>query len=480
MHNRSSLLAFVLLTLVFIEGYIVLAYELIALRLVVPYAGSGANSSSIIIAAVLLPLALGYQSGGLFKNKTRTFRQKLLLNFSLALPFLVLGASYLFLDIFFKALITIGIHNPLMQISIYSTFFIMPPVYWLGQTVPLITNFYRKAHIPALTGRILLISTLGSLLGSLFTTLVLMSYIGVHRTAFIVAVLLIILVMAISKKKHILRLTYMGVIGLLCYGLNSTYFINKKRIHSFNQYNLVQTQDEADSHMRYFMLNGKAAGAYNTDTGDKLYYIQHIEDYYLKPLAKVTEHPLDILVLGGGGMTLGSDDTENYYSYVEIDPHLEDVTEKHLLKKPLTPNKKFIPLPIRQFLATNTQKYDLIVLDINDWENVPAHLMTEEFFLDVKKVLKNKGIFVAMFLSTAEPSSDFARNISATLARSLFPFNRYPAHTISNGLGYDFKDTFLDTVIHVYYKEHDIEVAPYNDLKNRAYFDSFKQIKSSN
>ncbi len=103
--------------------------------------------------------------------------------------------------------------------------------------------------------------------------------------------------------------------------------------------------------------------------------------------------------------------------------------------------------------------------------------MTEEFFLDVKKMLKNKGIFVAMFLSSAEPSSNFARNISATLARSLFPFNRYPAHTISNGLGYDFKDTFLDTVIHVYYKEHDIEVAPYNDLKNRAYFDSYKQLR---
>src|ERR1700761_6458590 len=47
-----------------IEGYLVLATELLAIRELIPFVGSGVEVVSIVISAILLPLAWGYYAGG--------------------------------------------------------------------------------------------------------------------------------------------------------------------------------------------------------------------------------------------------------------------------------------------------------------------------------------------------------------------------------------------------------------------------------
>ena len=53
-----------LLGAIAIEGYAVLAVELIAIRQLTPYVGNATDTVAIVIAAVLLPLAFGYEAGG--------------------------------------------------------------------------------------------------------------------------------------------------------------------------------------------------------------------------------------------------------------------------------------------------------------------------------------------------------------------------------------------------------------------------------
>src|SRR4028118_240411 len=53
-----------LLAAIAIEGYAVLAVELLAIRQLTPYVGNATDTVAIAIAAVLLPLALGYEAGG--------------------------------------------------------------------------------------------------------------------------------------------------------------------------------------------------------------------------------------------------------------------------------------------------------------------------------------------------------------------------------------------------------------------------------
>ncbi len=70
--------------LIFAEGYVVLATELLAVRLTIPMVGAGTDTVSIIIAGVLIPLAFGYYAGGNYrarprtKGRGKTLRQKLL------------------------------------------------------------------------------------------------------------------------------------------------------------------------------------------------------------------------------------------------------------------------------------------------------------------------------------------------------------------------------------------------------------------
>jgi len=60
--NRKLVLLFFI---IFLEGYIVLSAELLAIRQTLPFVGSGTDTVSIIIAAVLMPLAFGSILGGM-------------------------------------------------------------------------------------------------------------------------------------------------------------------------------------------------------------------------------------------------------------------------------------------------------------------------------------------------------------------------------------------------------------------------------
>lgn len=52
----------VLFLIIFLEGYVVLASEILAIRQTLPNLGGATDSTAIIIAGVLMPLALGYLS----------------------------------------------------------------------------------------------------------------------------------------------------------------------------------------------------------------------------------------------------------------------------------------------------------------------------------------------------------------------------------------------------------------------------------
>ena len=95
MFSKWSKLTSILFIVIFLEGYIVLASEILAIRQVTSYVGSGADTVSIIIAAVLMPLAFGYYVGGNFKptfNKKGqwiSIRRKLIRNVVIAACFLL-------------------------------------------------------------------------------------------------------------------------------------------------------------------------------------------------------------------------------------------------------------------------------------------------------------------------------------------------------------------------------------------------------
>src|SRR3989338_375459 len=206
MFLKWSKLTIILFIIIFLEGYIVLASEILAIRQVTTYVGSGADTVSIIIAAVLMPLAFGYYVGGNFKprlgrnGKWISVRSKLISNVVIAACFLIPALGTLAIDFFFSMLFQVGISDRILLTSVYSLIFLVVPVFLLGQTVPLISNYISSQKLPLVTAKILFVSTAGSFIGSVVTTIVIMRYFGVNNAVNVIFVLMTFLVVLLSKK----------------------------------------------------------------------------------------------------------------------------------------------------------------------------------------------------------------------------------------------------------------------------------------
>ncbi|HOO81929.1 MAG TPA: fused MFS/spermidine synthase [Alphaproteobacteria bacterium] len=470
---------FALFTLIILEGYVVLSSELIAIRLNLPFVGSGTDTISIIIAAILMPLAFGYHAGGRFKPGNHiifpgfknhiNIREKLIINLLTALIFLLFALSYSFIDLFFNTIYETGFKNRIIATTLYAMLFLVMPVYLLGQTIPLSCNFFKQKKLAKITGKILFCSTLGSFAGAIFSTLVLMSHIGVHNTAIINFFILGLLITLLSRERMSLRIALTWTLILAGVMTNSSQAM--RREHSIvenNQYNTISIIQ--DHNERHLVLNGNMSSMYSDDHR-KYKYVQFIEQIALGPIWNETDNPKDILVIGAGAFTLGYGDKGNHYEYVDIDKSLKDIAEKFILKQPLQNNQTFHPLPARAFLTQTNKKYDVIILDAYQGiASIPEHLITREFFAEIKDHLKDDGKMLGNFAVIPNFKSAFSRNLDNTI-RSVFP--HVSRHSIHDYYAlWQEEDSTITNMIYIYSNNPDTDTKTiYSDLKNRSFLD---------
>lgn len=417
---------FALFLIIFLEGYVVLSTELLAIRQLIPFTGNGTDTVSIIIAAVLMPLAFGYFAGGNFRPGAPgcgTVRKRLLRNIAIASVILSAGLSYEFIEGLFGMIGGLtGLHNRFFLTAVYASLFLVYPVYLLGQTVPLVGNYFPRGRLPVMAGRIMFFSTMGSFAGSVFCTLFLMAFAGVHN-AVIVTVGALALLSLILAKRTMWREPTMVVAALaFAVFLNGEASMKRQNIVNDNIYNTVKIEEDTLQNIRIMRLNNTYSSGINLDSTEPLFpYFKFTEDFFIAPLKQGDWPKHDILVIGAGGFAVGRTDTKNNYIYVDIDPDLKDISEMLFLKEKIGENKKFATMDARAFLRHSRQKFDLIALDIFQGPSLsPEHLVTREFFQQVKDHLKDGGVMVGNYVGSTSYQDDFSQNLDNTL-RSVFP-----------------------------------------------------------
>lgn len=482
--KRTNLLLFLV---IFLEGYVVLSTELLAIRQVMPFVGSGSDTIAIIIAAVLMPLAIGYAMGGKFvphsdsHGQRHTLRNRLLLNLSVSSIILALGLSHATAQVFFSTLIMMGgVFSKPLAASIYGLVFIVLPVFMLGQTVPLISNYFRRQHLSSFAGRILFLSTLGSFAGSVLCTLVLMPNIGVHMTVVVTVGCLALLTLLLSRKIFNRYVALSAVALLLTLGLNSKAVFQRLHIVADDQYMTVEVFSpqnkggEVDESKLIFKINSTwASGLYADKTkADNLFPpLDYIEKQFIYSRPD-NAPPIDILMIGAGGFTLGLKDPKNHYTYLDINPNLQNIAEASFLKEKLGPNKKFIPEEARAYLATSKDKFDLIILDpYQDASGIPLGLVTREFFTEINSALKPGGIMTGNFYIAVNFSDEFSIRLDNTM-RTVFPNLNRQALTGYKGWQQD-KAQYQNVIYSAFKNAMDIK-GVYTDDLNRSYLDKNK------
>lgn len=444
MHKLISQKAVLILLLaVFIGGYSSLSLELIVLRQLSSFVGTTTITVSIVMGSFLAFMSWGYYKGSVESVVWSSLRRQAANDFLLIALLVVLASSYILIDIYFIAFNEAGITSNIIQTALYSLLFLSYGPYLFGKITAMLSR-YLHYRDPNFTGKIMAVDTIGSVLGSLLTTLIIMPFVGVNHTIVVVVVITLSAACFLTRRRN-----YVAILTILLAAVLFNQDKLLKDTYGIIENNAVATvgvHETDNGKSRLLVINGSMSSKISKEHNLNFSYINFINDNFIRTLPE--NETKDILVIGAGGFTVGIDDTRNNYIYVDVDKNLKRITEENFLKKKLSPNKKFVVQDANQFLKESRNKYDIIVLDTySSLQYIPMELVTREYFERAKNNLKEGGILLLNAIVSPNFGDDFAMNLDNTL-RSVFK-NNLRSQVVRNFNAW--KQGTRGNVIYVYY-----------------------------
>lgn len=448
--------------IVFIEGFCSLGAEVIALRRLVPHVGSAIVVTAPTIGLFLLALALGYASGARVSDR---FLPVVARNFLVSALLAGVGLARFTVD---------GLFNVLAPTWLAYLVFIggvLCPLAWLlGQTVPVLTNLMKHTRTGEASGYALYWSTLGSFVGSVSLSLLVMQWLGVSAAVLACAVLLALgsLLLGAGTSLATWHASHTGQTwagaALATAVAVAAYLAPGKGVldTAYADYEVKPLDLPGQTRPRGFMVNNSLASLMD-DSQPPRYarYVQRLRHILLDELAL---SGADILVLGAGGFTLSHQEPANRYTYVDIDPAIRALAEQHFLKQPMTGT--FVADDARRFVRTTDQRFAAVVVDVfSSHTSIPNHLVTAEFWADTRHALLPTGTLLINLILDGRLQSPYARNLLATIESV---YGRCGTEVLH-------KTQALSNVIVVCHAtSHRADTTPYTDERNGADLDKLR------
>lgn len=398
---KKNILA-VCLVIALLEGFAGLGIEIYAIRISATYIGSSISITGIILAMVLIAIAGGYWYGGKLSQSIRSSRQALL------------KAGYVLSLAAVAHAIACIVQIPLLSFMVNNTDnSILPAIgvgllygvgLLLGSTcIPLITQFLTLEYenegdhdAGKNAGTMVAITTIGSVLGSTATPILLLPYIGLMSSlALFITALGIsawLCTYLASKAKPVpADRRYRGVTAKMNYALSAFALIVTMSFIAINKIDTgIQTATGAwfiketqvnEDHVVLMSDNPSSiSSCWYPDTkknctpyGEKV--IQNIYDTGAE----------DMVFLGGAGMAIPSEIAVKNPGKrmtvidIDIDKALPGIVEEKFLKAPIASNIEFIGDDARAFFARNDDvSYDFMLIDAFSGFYVASNLYTTE------------------------------------------------------------------------------------------------------
>lgn len=447
-----------ILAILLIEGFITISVEIISIRQLLPFVGSSVVVTSLIIGFFLLFLAIGYYIGG---QRTKTPLEILRSNFNIVTALVGIGLSYLFCQLFFYTFDLKLKTDLLFNLSVYLLIIIAPITTLLGQTIPIATNFFKKSDpVNLISSKALFISTLGSFLGAILTSLLLLNFFGVAMAVFVNALLLqaLSLYLAIKTQKYkfiqiVISLFLVFFIFNLNISLENSLF---NLSNQYGNYRILSTKNNSNV-KRIFIANEAAMSSIDSQNKGAD-YIEYIKRFLFNALNLQYKK---ILVVGAGGFSISHQKTnQNEFTYVDIDKSVKQLAEMHFLKAPI--KGKFIAEDARTFFNKNNSLYDVIISDNYQAKDIPSSLVSVEYFEQLKKHIKEDGYAIFNLIISPFYHDSYSQRLDNTI-------NQVFKHCIKHPLNFH----KIANVIYICKLTANID-GIYTDNFNRATFDQFR------
>jgi hypothetical protein len=402
--------------LVFGTSAAVLVLEITSLRLIAPYVGITLETNTAVIGLALTAIAFGAWSGGAAADR-RSPR-------TMIGPLVVVGGAFVLLVTPAIRLATAGAGPrdaaPIALLVAAVTVFV--PAAVLSAVPPMVVKLVLSTlrETGSVVGRLSGISTLGAILATFLTGFVLVAVVPTSVILFSTGTLLVVggIAFVVVNRRHgvppRVGVTAPLVLALIA-GAGALLVPSPCQVET--RYHCASViADPARPTGRTLMLD-TLRHSY-VDPTDPTF----LEFSYMRTFAAALDTrpavSLDVLHVGGGGMTLPryllATRPESQNRVVEIDAGVVEV-DRTRLALPDDPRLEVEVADGRTAVRLlETDSHDVYVGDAFGGVAVPWHLTTRETFLDVDRVLRPDGLVVLNVIDY--PPLDFARAEVATIA----------------------------------------------------------------
>ena len=452
-----------------LSGMTALGAEVVWTRLLSLTLGATVYTFSLILAAFLSGLGIGSSVGSMIARLTNSPR--LALAWCQALLVLTIGWAAVSLSSWlpwWPIQPTLD-YTPgaLFQIDfVRSLWVVLPGACLWGASFPLALAAVAPSEKDSarLVGSVYAANTVGAIVGSLVTALILIAWIGTQQTQRVLAVLAIISALVVFAQ--VLRAkdgdprermpALLGTAMVIVFGGWVTYKIERipdaligfgrwTAGYSWERGEILFTGEGINSSMAVSKL---ANGVLNYHNAGKIQASSHPKDMRLQRMlghltTLVPANPKSILVIGcGAGVTAGAVSISPLVER-EVIAEIEPLVPKFVSKYFGEHNYQVVDNPkvhvqiddARHFLLTTKEKFDGITSDPFDpWVKGAATLYTEEFFQTAKDHLKPGGV-MTVFVQLYESGEAAVKSEIATFLK-VFPNGIVWGNT-DGGQGYD-------------------------------------------
>ncbi len=410
--------------IVFVVGLGILGAEIAAARLLAPYFGASTIVWANTIGIVLVALSIGYWYGGKLadRNPTREGLYRIVLLSGLLLAAVPFVADP-FLGFAIDALDSISA-GAFVGSLLGVTVLVATPVLISGAVAPYALRLAVAdvAEAGTISGRLYAISTVGSLLGTFSSALVLIPLIGTRRTFIVYGLALVLIaVYGMSKRRLLLVPAVLAVALVLPLGtIKGETEAGATVIHEVDtEYQYARVVERLDGTRLLELNEGQAVhslrrpGSFLTDN--------IWDDYMILPFAAQDRPPGRVAILGNAAGT-----TARAYGHffprtqidgVEIDGELTEIGKRFFDMR--APGLRTYTADARPFLRRTKERYDAIFVDAYRQPYIPFYLATREFFELARDRLRPGGV-VVVNAGHPEGSEDLERVLGATMA-AVFP-----------------------------------------------------------
>lgn len=386
------------LVIALLEGFAGLGIEIYAIRISATYIGASISITGVILAMVLIAIAVGYWYGGRLSQGITTPREALLK-----------AGHVLSLSAIFHAIACI-IQLPLLEFMTSTTDSLILAAMGVGllfgvglafgsTSIPLITQFlslkYKNADgvdAGKNAGMMVAITTVGSVLGSTITPILLLPYMGLMSS-----LALFIVSLAISSylcTKLAVQLYSDDYVSQLSPKQNNMLAVSAVIITAaFIYLSKVDTGYQTATgawFIDYVLYDGQMAVTITDKPGKStsscwIYVTQKNCHWYGEITVDAIDQlqPESLVFLGGAGMGTPSEvahhNPDMSLTVIDIDKDLPKIVERYFLQAAIAPNIEFIGDDARGYLTRNSAaRYDFMLIDAFQGRYVASNLYTLE------------------------------------------------------------------------------------------------------